>query len=69
VNPPCLKIPPLLTSGKEEVSDSVQALREAKEGFEGLKDKFHLDPSKYVGGLNPNSFKSLINGLFQSEVY
>jgi hypothetical protein len=32
-----------------------------------LKEKFLLDPSKYNGGLSPNSFQSLINGLFQSE--
>lgn len=65
--PSLIKNTPLLTTGKEEVNDYEQALREAKEEFEGLKDKFHLDPSKYMDGLNPNFFKSLINGLFQSE--
>jgi len=51
----------------EEENGSEQILKEAKEEFEDLKEKFLLDPSKYSGGLNPNSFKPLINGLFQSE--
>jgi len=32
--PPLKNNSPLLTTGKEEVNDSEQALREAKEGFE-----------------------------------
>jgi len=51
----------------EEEHDSEQILREVKREFEDLKEKFLLDPSKYSGVIHPNSFKSLINGLFQSE--
>jgi len=50
----------------EENNGSERILREAKEEFEELKEIFLLDPSKYSGGLSPNSFKSLINGVFQS---
>ncbi len=61
--------PPIITNSLclEEENDSEQILREAKREFEDLKEKFLLDPSKYSGELNPNSFKSLINGIFQSE--
>lgn len=56
-NSPCLQLR----------NDPKQVLREAEREFEDLKEQFILDPSKYSGRLNPKSFISLINGLFQSE--
>lgn len=58
---------PLRTEGNSTDTSAADSLAGAKREFESLKADFNANPSKYMGKLDLNIFRSLINGLFQAE--